>query len=151
MLRRFRTALAPTLTLALAFALSAPARANDHLLVSGYLSDSVTRHDAANGALLGSLGSGGLNGVLGMAVGPDGALYVCSELSNSVKRFDADTGAFLGDFIFDDPLTVQDETGGLNHPAGIVFGADDRAIVCSSRPTRSSSTTAAPARSAACS
>lgn len=113
-----------------AFALLAPfAFANDRLLVSGYDSDSITRHDATSGALVDALANGGQNGILGVTLGPDGALYVCSELTDSIKRFDAASGAYLGDFIANDPATPEDETGGLDGPSGIVFGANEHAYV----------------------
>ncbi|MFT4039500.1 MAG: hypothetical protein QM692_15035 [Thermomicrobiales bacterium] len=37
--------------------------------------------------------AGGLNAPAGMAIGPDGKLYVCSRLGKSILRFDAHTGA----------------------------------------------------------
>lgn len=37
-------------------------------------------------------GAGGLDGPAGMAVGPDGRLYVCSRLSRQVLSFDVETG-----------------------------------------------------------
>jgi hypothetical protein len=107
------------------------ALADDHLLVSGFDSDSVTRYAATTGAPLGALAAAGQDGVLGLAVGLDGQLYVCSEATDEVLRFDAASGAFLGKFIWDDPATVPDDTGGLDGPSGIVFGPDEHAYVCS--------------------
>lgn len=119
--------------IALAFlsSLTSPAFATDRLFVCGYGYDGVATFDAATGTPLGAVATGHLDGVLGAAIGPDGALYVCSELGNRVQRFDADTGAFLGTFIGDDPATPEDETGGLDEPSGIVFGDDGRAYVAS--------------------
>jgi DNA-binding beta-propeller fold protein YncE len=117
----------PTLVSLALFA--APCWAGDELLVSAYNSDSVTRFDATSGAVLGQLGAGGQNGILGAAIGPDGALYVCSELTDSIKRYDAVDGSYLGEFVFDDPTTVPDETGGLDAPSSIVFGPNDHAFV----------------------
>ncbi|MCE9593823.1 MAG: NHL repeat-containing protein [Planctomycetes bacterium] len=108
-----------------------PAFAGDQLLVSAYNSDDVARYDAANGASIDAFAAAGQDGLLGFATGPDGAVYVCSELTDTVERFDAATGAHLGAFIVDDPATPQDETGGLDDPSGVVFGADDRMFVAS--------------------
>ncbi|MFN0243489.1 MAG: hypothetical protein ACKVWV_11410 [Planctomycetota bacterium] len=111
--------------------LAARAAANDRLLVSGYNSDNVARFDATSAAFVDALASGGQDGILGTCIGPDGALYVCSENSDAVKRFDASSGAYLGDFIANDPATPEDETGGLDGPAGLVFGTSGRAFVAS--------------------
>lgn len=105
--------------------------AGDQLLVAAYNSDSVARHDAQSGAWLSSIAAGGQDGVLGIAIGPDGALYVASERTDTVERFDAATGMHLSTFIFDDPNTPQSETGGLDEPAGILFGPEDRLYVTS--------------------
>lgn len=112
-------------------ALTSFARASDRLLVAGYGFDGVASCDAQSGASLGAFAPGGLDGVLGIAVGPDGATYVCSELTDRVLRFDGDSGAFLGPFIFDDPGTPADETGGLDSPSAVVFGRDERVYVAS--------------------
>ncbi len=114
-----------------ALALTATSHAGDQLLVAAYNSDSIARHDAASGAWLSNFAAGGQDGVLGIAIGPDGALYVCSENTNSVERFDAASGAHLGPFIRDDPATPVDESGGLTRPAGILFAPDDRLYVTS--------------------
>ncbi|MBI5431870.1 MAG: NHL repeat-containing protein [Planctomycetes bacterium] len=103
----------------------------DQVLVSAYNSDSVARHDAQTGVWLDSFAVAGQDGLLGLALGPDGAAYVCSELTDSIERFDAATGAHLGAFVFDDPASPADETGGLDEPSAIVFGPDDRAFVAS--------------------
>ena len=106
--------------------------APDELLVAGFSSATVSRYDAADGTFLSVLDpSANLAGVLGIASGLDGMLYVCSESNDRVVRFDPETGDFLGDFIADDPATPQDETGGLDGPSGIVFGRDGRAYVAS--------------------
>jgi DNA-binding beta-propeller fold protein YncE len=107
------------------------ARAADRLHVCGYGYDGVATFGAGDGAPLGTFAPGGLDGVLGAAVGPDGAIYVCSELSDSVLRFDGDSGAFLGVFIGDDPSTPGNEAGPLDEPSGILFGDDGHAYVAS--------------------
>lgn len=102
------------------------------LLASGFNSDQVHRYDAATGAYLGDLGPGGdLNGPLGVTVGPDGRLYVSCEESNKVLRYDRQTFAYIDEFIFNDPNTPQDETGGLSGPTTTIFGPDGNAYVAS--------------------
>lgn len=102
------------------------------LLASGFNSDQVHRYDAATGAYLGGLGPGGdLNGPLGVTVGPDGKLYVACEESNRILRYDRQTFAYIDTFIFDDPGTPGDETGGLNGPTTAVFGPDGNVYVAS--------------------
>ncbi len=69
--------------------------------------------------------SGGLRGAAGMAVGPDGNLYVsCASLS-TIFEFDGSTGAWISDF-------VPAGSGGLNGPWGIKFGSDGNLYVTSS-------------------
>lgn len=105
--------------------------AGDQLLVAAYSSDSVARHDAQSGAWLSDFAAAGQDGVLGIAIGPDGALYVASEITDTVERFDAATGAHLSTFVRDDPATPQDESGGLDEPAGVLFGPEDLLYVTS--------------------
>src|SRR5512132_3926368 len=57
--------------------------AGDQLLVAAYNSDSVARHGAQSGAWISSIAAGGQDGVLGIAIGPDGALYVASERTDT--------------------------------------------------------------------
>jgi DNA-binding beta-propeller fold protein YncE len=102
------------------------------LLVANFVGDRVTRHDARTGAFLGAFAATPeLDGALGMDRGPDGRVYVASEESNRVLRFDARTGAFLGRFVWDDPDTPGDETGGLQGPGAVLFGADGLLYVSS--------------------
>lgn len=77
------------------------------LLVSSRNSHNVLRYHGVTGASLGEFvvaGAGGLINPLGLAVGPDGNLYVGSggpgggSGTNSIKRYDGTTGAFINDF-----------------------------------------------------
>ncbi|MEQ1936340.1 MAG: hypothetical protein ABL962_20990, partial [Fimbriimonadaceae bacterium] len=61
----------------------------------------MKRYHAFTGAYLGDFiapGSGGLGGPQGIAVGPDGHVYVSSRDSDNVLKYDKTTGAFLGVF-----------------------------------------------------
>lgn len=100
--------------------------ATQYYLVSGYVSDNVVRYNALTGEFMDVFvagGSGGLNAPEGLAIGPDGNLYVASANTHSVKRYDGLTGAYLDDFATDN---------GLNYPRGITFGPDGNLYVSSS-------------------
>lgn len=102
------------------------------LLVCSFFGDSVARFDLATGTFLGELGpSDDLDGALGIVVGPDGQIYVASEEANMVLRFDGATGAFVDRFVWDDPRTPNDETGGLAGPGAVLFGPDGQLYVSS--------------------
>ena len=124
-----RAALALSLALSLALGTTAPATAQaPSLLVSGYTSGQVHAFDAAGDALA---PLGAADGAQSMRYGPDGHLYVCAEEQDAVLRFDGQTGAPLGPFVWDDPLTPNDESGGLRTPTAAVFGPDGMLYVAS--------------------
>lgn len=58
------------------------------LWVGSYFGDTIQRYDLATGNAIGTVGTGKLDGTLGMSLGSDGAVYVCSELTGSVEKFD---------------------------------------------------------------
>jgi DNA-binding beta-propeller fold protein YncE len=60
----------------------------------------------------------------GLAVGPDGNLYVGSDLTDSVLRYNGMTGAFIDTF-------VPPGSGGLNGTNDIAFGPDGNLYVAS--------------------
>ncbi len=58
-----------------------------------------------------------IDGVRDMVFHTDGYLYVASSYTDEVLRYDALSGAFVDVF-------VEANSGGINHPDGIVFGPD---------------------------
>jgi DNA-binding beta-propeller fold protein YncE len=102
-----------------------PASPDPFLLVSSNETDSVLRFDAMTGVHrhLRAIGSGGLNGPIGLVFGADGNLYVSSVASASVLRYDGVTGEFIDAF-------VPSGSDGLN-PQGLVFGPDGNLYVSS--------------------
>jgi sugar lactone lactonase YvrE len=100
---------------------SLPASATD-LLLSGYDTDTVHRFDLAT--LVEGPALGPVPGAQSVQYGPDGHLYAAAEKVGQILRFDGQSGAPLGLFVGDDPLTPEDESGGLQSPTGAVFGPD---------------------------
>ncbi|MCC5831203.1 MAG: PEP-CTERM sorting domain-containing protein [Phycisphaeraceae bacterium] len=99
--------------LAFLLAGSAPAGGANRLIVGSTYGDFIAEYDLTTGGFVGMLvpaGSGGLDEPIGMALGPDGALYVSSAWTGSVLKYDAHTGAFLGTF-----------ADGFNLPTGLTY------------------------------
>ena len=95
--------------------------------VSAYNSNGVHRFDAKSGAVVGpALNAPGAQSV---SRGPDGRLYICAEEINAVLRFYGTQTN--GRFVWDDPTTMADETGGLDGPTAAVFGPDGNLYVAS--------------------
>jgi DNA-binding beta-propeller fold protein YncE len=106
-----------------AWALCAPTAGAVELLVADWSNDRILQFNGTTGAFqkeLVSSGSGGLNNPEGMAVGPDGSLYVSSTFTNQVLRYDLNTGASLGVFATNADL-----------PIGLKFGPDGDLYVAS--------------------
>ena len=61
------------------------------------------------------------NDTAGMAIGPDGNLYVVNSSKQTVLRFNPVNGAFIGTFVT--------AGSGLSLPQGITFGPDDNLYV----------------------
>ncbi|MEQ8767888.1 MAG: hypothetical protein RL885_28550 [Planctomycetota bacterium] len=101
----------------------------DELLVSGFNNDDVLRFDAVTGRPIGSLGD--VPGAQAVRFGPDGHLYACVEKLDEIRRYDEVTGALLGKFVFDDPSTGVDETGGLDGPTALDWGPSGDLFVAS--------------------
>jgi uncharacterized protein YjiK len=66
-----------------------------------------------------------VQGVHGLAFGPDGQLYVTSNVSNQVLKYDSSSGAFLA-------IYVDAGSGGLMSANALTFGADGHLYVASS-------------------
>ncbi len=112
-----------------------------HLYIASEKNDRVLKYHGDSGAFLqnfiwddpstaGVDETGGLDGPTGMAIGPDGNLYVGGYNSHSIHRYNRITGAFIDIF-------VASGTGGLNGPdAGMVFGPDGHLYVPSNNSNR---------------
>jgi sugar lactone lactonase YvrE len=102
------------------------------LFVTGFKSYSVARFDWASQSyqpfVLAS--SSGLTDAYGLAVGPDGNVYVSSPHQNSVFRYDS-TGAPLPAAGQTGAVYIPASSGGLTTPCGIIFGPNGNLLVCS--------------------
>jgi sugar lactone lactonase YvrE len=94
------------------------------LLVTNLGGNSVRRYDGTTGAFINLFGSGGLSDPEGLAIGPDGNVYVSSFNTNEILRYNGTTGAFMGVF-------VSAGLGGLGGPEDLVFGPDGNVYVVS--------------------
>jgi hypothetical protein len=103
------------------------------LFVAGAKSDSVARFDWASQTYQPFVpsGSGGLGDASGIAVGPDGNVYVSAVHQNAVYRYDGATGAPLPAPGQSGAVYVSAGGGGLNDAGGITFGSDGNLYVCS--------------------
>lgn len=103
----------------------------EELIVASFLGDDVRVFDPATGAHLATWTPEGLDGALGLAIGPDGHVLVASEESGAVLRLDGQSGALLGALVRDDPGTPDDESGGLQGPGALLVGAMGDLLVSS--------------------
>ena len=88
----------------------------NEIWVGSYFGDNITWFDASNGNNLGIVGTGKLDGTLGMTVGNDGNVYVASEVSGSIEKFS--TGG-----------TWLSRHAVANSPTGIAFDSTGRGYV----------------------
>jgi streptogramin lyase len=85
--------------------------------VTSFLNNRVLRYDAEFGTYVDTFitpGSGGLNGPVGLAFGPNGHAFVSSIFTHQVLRYDGASGVFLDVF-------VSAASGGLLNPWGLHF------------------------------
>ncbi|MBS1721806.1 MAG: NHL repeat-containing protein [Armatimonadetes bacterium] len=71
------------------------------VLVTNVSGNRILRYDISTGQFLGNFATeaqGGLNSTRGLAIGPEGDIYVCSQGTRSIKRFHWPGGEYLGDF-----------------------------------------------------
>jgi len=95
------------------------------VLVGSNRTNSVLRFDENTGELIDEFiqsGSGDLSRPGGIALGPDGNLYVSSNMTNNILRYDGTTGAFIDEF-------VAADSGGLTKPSALIFGPDGNLYV----------------------
>jgi sugar lactone lactonase YvrE len=100
--------------------------------------NAVLRYNGTTGAFIDSFvpnGSGGLAGTAGITFGADGNLYVVSNQTHSILRYQGPSGSSPGS-----PLPSTGQTGatfvvagsgGLDHPADLVFGPGGNLYVSS--------------------
>jgi sugar lactone lactonase YvrE len=103
------------------------------LFVTGYLSHSVVRFDWASQTYQPFVApnSGGLGEARGIAVGPDGNVYVTDLAQNMVFRYDGATGAPLPAAGQSGAVFIPAGSGGLTGAKGITFGVDGNLYVVS--------------------
>ena len=104
--------------------------AGNYLLVTNREGRNILRYDADTGVFIDvfvAAGTGGMNVPWGMAIGPDGKLYVSSlatevypQRDPNVRKFDARTGEYLGIFASGTAMVA---------PTGLAFGADGNLYV----------------------
>jgi MYXO-CTERM domain-containing protein len=100
--------------------LTIPAQAGPLLFVgdSGGGNGSLKTFDATTGALLNQDSiSGSLGYPTGIAVGPDGNVYLGDNVNGTVDLFSGTTGSYIGQF-------VAPGSGGMISPSGLTFGPD---------------------------
>jgi sugar lactone lactonase YvrE len=107
------------------------------LFVTGGLSHSVARFDWASQTYQPFVGpnSRGLDQPYGIAVGPDGNVYVSDPTQNIICRYNGATGAPLPAPGQSGTVYVSAGSGGLSNPRKIAFGSAGNLYVCSPSPT----------------
>ena len=105
-----------------------------NLYVLSGVNANVLRYDGDTGAFLDTFiaaGAGGMNDPHVMFFHTDGLLYITTFGNHKVLRFDGQSGAFVDVFVQDDPMTAEDESGGLRSAHGAGFGPDGNLYVAS--------------------
>ena len=103
------------------------------LFVTGYLSHSVARFDWASQTYQPFVApnSGGLEQPRGIAVGPDGNVYVSDNSQNIIFRYDGATGAPFPANGQTGAVFVSASSGGLSGAGDLTFGSDGNLYVTS--------------------
>lgn len=104
-----------------------PTTCSAQLIATTSPTNEIKSFNAQTGALFAFFDSGNSGGVSnpeGLAIGPDGSLYVSSVTSHQILRYNALTGTFLGVF-------VNLLTDGHGNPINLVFGPDRNLYVSS--------------------
>jgi sugar lactone lactonase YvrE len=103
------------------------------LFVTGYLSHSVARFDWASQTYQPFVApnSGGLVDARGIAVGPDGNVYVSSAAQGTVFRYDGSTGNPLPATGQTGAVFIPKGSGGLSDAHDVAFGPDGNVYVAS--------------------
>jgi sugar lactone lactonase YvrE len=101
------------------------------LFVTGYLSHSVARFDWATQTYqpFVAANSGGLVDARGIAVGPDGNVYVSSAAQGTVFRYDGATGTPLPASGQTGAVFIPNGSGGLTDAHDVAFGPDGNVYV----------------------
>ncbi len=90
------------------------------LLVSSFTTGAIHTYRARDGAPRKRIQP--VQGAQSIRPGPDGLLYACAEQTDEIVRIDPDALALVDAFVSDDPLTSEDETGGIDGPTSAAFG-----------------------------
>ncbi len=103
------------------------------LFVTSSSSHSVARFDWASQTYkpFVAANSGGLSNPVGIAVGPDGNVYVSDSTQNIIFRYDGSTGAPLPAPGQTGAVFVSSGSGGLSNARAIGFGPAGNLFVCS--------------------
>jgi len=105
-----------------------------NIYVASDAENNILQIDPSTGTILQAFvptGSGGINHPQGVVFGPDGNLYVADAGGNSVLRYEGPTspdrlapGTPLPSPGNTGAIFVPSSSGGLDHPASVVFGPD---------------------------
>ncbi len=110
--------------------LATPADGRHQLLVSGFTSNRINVYSGESGEFVRTWIA--LPGPQAIVADPDsGDLFVAVEGAHRVERRDGVTGNLVGPFVWDDPATPGDDTGGLRNPTGLAFGPGGDLFVAS--------------------